>query len=69
MKDMKLSAKEEKKMKRLENKKRKIEAFLNVAEMNESDRKRSKAASGDRDSEDINADLRLFAAESKILFL
>eukprot|EP00088_Acartia_fossae_P015009 TRINITY_DN1811_c0_g1_i13.p1 TRINITY_DN1811_c0_g1~~TRINITY_DN1811_c0_g1_i13.p1 ORF type:complete len:671 (-),score=163.23 TRINITY_DN1811_c0_g1_i13:344-2356(-) len=66
MKDIKLSAKEEKKMKRLENKKRKIEAFLNVAEMNESDRKRSKATSGEPDSTDINADLRLFVGEKKL---
>ncbi len=33
----KMSSKEEKRAKRLENKKRKIEAFLNVAKLNETD--------------------------------
>lgn len=42
-----MRSREEKKFKRLENKKRKIQAFLDVAHLNESDKKRRKTENGD----------------------
>ena len=42
-----MRSREEKRMKRLENKKRKIQAFLDVAHLNESDKKRRKTENGD----------------------